>query len=103
MAQDRHTVSSPRGTDNFNNSDKILLGCALGQNVPAGGGAGLAVNIDVTGLDLPSSFGVIVNPGQDATWYITNKTNQGFRIVLAPRLAASTIAANALLDWFLFG
>ena len=38
---------------------------------------------------------MLVNPGQDATWYVTNKTSDSFDVVLNPRLAANVLAAGA--------
>jgi hypothetical protein len=98
-----HTVEAPDGGYGFNQKGRILLASALGAANAAGGGAGAAVTVVVSGLKgLPSNFGVLVNPGQDATWWVDTKTSTGFTIHLLPRLAANTLASGTV-DWYLFG
>jgi hypothetical protein len=100
MALDIHTISVPAGAYGFGANDRIRMGLGLGVANAAGGAAGTAVAVVVTGQKLPPAYSVFVNPGQDATWWITNKTANGFTINLAPRLAANTIAAGTI-DWHL--
>lgn len=98
-----HTLEVPDGAFGFNQKSRALIGAGLAVANAAGGGAGASVTVAVTGLkNLPPNFGVLVNPGQDATWWITNKTSTGFTINLSPRLAANTLASGTV-DWFLFG
>lgn len=98
-----HTLEVPDGAFGFNQKGRALIGAGLGVANVIGGGAGQAVTVVVTGLkNLPTAFGVLVNPGQDATWWVDTKTATGFTIHLLPRLAANTLAAGTV-DWFLFG
>lgn len=98
-----HTLEVPDGAFGFSQKSRALLGAGIGVANAAGGGAGASVTVAVTGLkNLPANFGVLVQPGQDATWWITNKTATGFTINLSPRLAANTLASGTI-DWFLFG
>lgn len=103
MSFDLHTIEVPDGAMGFSQKNRALLGCGIGVANVIGGGAGQAVTVVVTGLkNLPANFGVLVNPGQDATWSVGSKTSTGFTITLNPRLAANTLAAGTV-DWFLFG
>lgn len=45
---------------------------------------------------LPAVYGVQATVDQDATVYITGRTQAGFTVNIAPRLAASTLAAGAV-------
>lgn len=61
-----------------------------------GGGAGQAI---VTAVVLPepwpdANYTVLADVGQDAVWFVTNKTRLGFDFTLRPRLAASTLAVG---------
>lgn len=68
-----------------------------------GAGAGLAVATPVTAIkELPPNYTVLVVPNQDATVWITAKTQAGFTINQAPRLAADTLAAGTV-DVLIFG
>jgi hypothetical protein len=58
--------------------------------------AGNGSAFDVAGLRLPATYSVIPSLDQDCTVYITNRTQTGFRVNVAPRLAASTLAAGTL-------
>lgn len=94
MSQDVHTVSAVPGAQPFGNSDRAHIGLLTGVANAAGSGAGAAVAVNVTGLKLPPKYTVCVSPGQDARWYITNKTAAGFTVNLEPGLAANTLAAS---------
>ena len=101
MSLQIHDLEVPDGAAGFRNKDRIVIGAAFGAANAAGSGAGAAVTVAVTGLkNLPANYAVLVNPGQDATWYISAKTNTGFTINLLPRLAANTLAAGTI-DWVL--
>lgn len=98
-----HTLEVPDGAFGFGQKGRALIGAGLGVANAAGGAAGSAVTVVVSGLkNLPPAYGVIVQPGQDATWFISGKTSTGFTINLLPRLAANTLASGTV-DWFLFG
>lgn len=102
MSFDIHTIAVPDAGFGFNRKDRIMMASGMAVANAAGGGAGQAVTVAVAGFkNLPANMGVLVNPGQDATWWISNKTSTGFTINLAPRLAANTLAAGTV-DWFLF-
>lgn len=96
-----HTLDVPAGGFGFSQKDRAIIAAAFGVANAAGGSAGAAVTVVVSGLSgLPSNYGVLVNPGQDATWFVDTKTSTGFTIHLLPRLAANTLASGTV-DWFL--
>lgn len=97
-----HTIDVPDGGFGFAQKGRALMACASGV-ANASGAAGAAVTVAVTGLKgLPANYVVIVNPGQDATWFVSGKTATGFTITLTPRLAANSLSAGSI-DWFLVG
>jgi len=73
--------------------DRVTFANLVGVANSAGGGAGQSVTVAVA-LALPASYSVMVNPGQDATWYVSGKTTTGFNVTLTPRLAANTLASG---------
>ena len=91
-------VQVPDGCDQPNELDRITIGQLKAVANGAGGGAGAAVNVDVTGLQLPAKYQVLVTTKADVTWFVpeANKTTAGFRVTLEPRLAANTIASGAI-------
>lgn len=95
MSQAIHIIESP---DKLGPAlgDRIVIGVKAGQANVIGSGAGAEVTIAITGMQLPANYAVLVSPNQDATWYISGKTAAGFTIHLAPRLAASTLAAGTV-------
>ncbi len=97
MPIDIHTIESPDGATPAR-TDRAVIGFLPGVANAAGSGAGAAVTVAVTGLVLPPSYSVVVNPGQDATWFVSqsSKTGAGFTVTLNPRLAANTLAAGAI-------
>ena len=96
MSLDLHTVEIIADTQPAR-QDRLLVGQKVAVANLAGGGAGQAVTVAVAFKDpLPASYGVYVNPGQDATWYVSGKTAQGFNVTLSPRLAANTLAAGTI-------
>jgi len=96
MAKDLHTVAVSSRSDPLTNEDRVILLVKKGLANAAGGSAGAAVTIAVTGLELPASYTVQVTPSQDATAWITSRTQAGFTVNLAPRLAANTLAAGTV-------
>lgn len=93
-----HETEIPDGCDAPQFLDRLILGNLKGVANGAGGGAGQAVNVDVTGLQLPAKYQVLVTTKADVTWFVpeANKTTAGFRVTLEPRLAANTIASGAI-------
>lgn len=96
-----HTISTMTSATDFGSQDHIRMGLKLAVANAAGSGAGAAVTVAITG-NFPSTYAVLVQPGQDATWWITSKTSAGFTVNLAPRLAASTLASGTI-DIMLIG
>ncbi|RQS29417.1 MULTISPECIES: hypothetical protein [unclassified Burkholderia] len=91
-----HTIESPDGFTPAR-QDRVIVGSLPGIVNAAGGSAGAAVATVVTlpaSASLPANYSVLVNPGQDATWYVSNKTSAGFTVTLTPRLAATTLSAG---------
>lgn len=89
-----HTVAVPSGASQANQG-QVMVGNIPGVANLAGGGAGTSVVTAVAVQGLPASYSVLVNPGQDATWFVTGKTATGFNVTMLPRLAANTLAAGA--------
>ena len=79
-----HTVEIPDGGI-INNFDRVVIGGQIGIANAAGGGAGESVTTAVTFPGgLPPNQAVLVSPSQPCAWSITNKTWQGFNVVLTP-------------------
>lgn len=97
MSLNIHTLTVPNGMPP-QKLDRVNLGSMIGVANAAGSGAGASVAVAVTGLGLPPNYAVVVNPGQDATWYVapSSKTNSGFTVTLNPRLASATLAAGTI-------
>lgn len=96
MSLELHTVEVIADSQTAQ-ADRLLVGQKVAIANVAGASAGAAVTVAVAFKDaLPASYGVYVNPGQDATWYVSGKTAQGFNVTLSPRLAANTLAAGAI-------
>lgn len=94
MALQQHTIERPDG-GSVALLDRVIVGQINGHTNAAGGSAGAAVVTPVSvGNELPDNYSVVVNPGQDATWYVSGKTNSGFNVTLNPRLATNTLAAG---------
>lgn len=94
----QHTIDSPDGATPAH-QDRAVIGVIPGIANVVGGGAGLAVTTTVTlpaSANLPANYAVLVNPGQDATWFVpsASKTFDSFNVTLTPRLAANTLAAG---------
>jgi len=93
MAIDKHTMFVLDGSSAIF-TDRTIVGVLVGV-ANASGGAGAAVTTAVTFAEgLPASYAVFVNPGQDATWYVSAKTSAGFNVVLTSRLAANSVASG---------
>jgi hypothetical protein len=69
-------------------SDRVILGIQLAVANAAGSGSGASVTTTVTFPSatggLPPNFAVLVSPNQACAWSVTNKTWQGFDVVLTP-------------------
>lgn len=92
----QHTIESPDGFTPAH-QDRHVVGVMPGVANVAGSGAGAAVATVVSlppSANLPANYSVLVNPGQDATWYVSAKSFDSFTVTLTPRLAANTLAAG---------
>lgn len=96
MSYDLHTVSVNKASSALAMSDRIAVLLQKQVANAAGGSAGASVTVALTGLELPASYAVFVSPGQDATWWISSRTQAGFTVNLSPRLAANTLAAGSI-------
>ena len=96
MSQILHSIEVPEGAlTGLSQKGRLLVGNLPAQSNAVGGGAGQPVTTAISGLkNLPANYSVVVNPGQDATWYVSGKTSTGFNVTLTPRLAANTLAAG---------
>lgn len=104
MPLDLHTVELIAPAQSAR-QDRLLMGMQLAVASAAGAGAGDSVTVAVAFEEtLPADYAVVVNPDQDATWYVpqSSKTATGFNVVLNPRLASATLAAGAI-DVLVFG
>jgi hypothetical protein len=90
-----HSVEQVDGST-FSRSDRVILANLPGVVTAIGGGAGQSVTTAVVCKGLPAKYTVNVTPNQDATAWVTAKTTSGFNVVIAPRLAASTLAAGTV-------
>lgn len=95
MARDLHTVAVIDGST-LSREDRLILALLPQQAHAIGSGAGVAQTIVVTGLNLPAVYGVQAVPSQDATVWITARTQAGFTVNIAPRLAATTLAVGTV-------
>lgn len=95
MARDLHTIAVLNGSV-LAQEDRLVLLTLPQQATPAGGGAGQSVTLPFTGLSLPAVYSVQVTPSQDATVWITGRSQSGFTVNLAPRLAANTLAVGTV-------
>lgn len=98
MSLIQHSIAIPDGAAPAL-EDRTIIGSIPGIANVAGGSAGAAVTTAVSlpaSANLPANYGVLVNPAQDATWYVpqNSKTSTGFNVVMTPRLAANTLAAG---------
>jgi hypothetical protein len=93
MPQPIHSIDLLDGSNNAW-TDRLVVGMQSGV-ANASGAAAAAVTTAVTfAYELPANYVPVVNPGQDATWYVTNKTSTGFNVVMTSRLAANGITAG---------
>lgn len=96
MAKIVHSVAVADASSPLANPDRlgVLLQTQIANGV--GGGAGAAVAIAITGLELPATYNVQLNPSQDATVWVSARSQTGFTVNIAPRLAATTLSAGAI-------
>jgi hypothetical protein len=91
-----HTLDVAPGSNPLAQPDRVLIALLEGVATAAGGSAGAAVVTPIGNLQLPASYAVQVTPNQDATAFVSGKTNTGFNVTLNPRLAANTLAAGTV-------
>lgn len=78
--------------------DRIVIGS--GKAAVSAGAAGATVTAVVSGLHLPPSYEVLLQPNQAAFAWVTNKTAAGFTINLEPTGSGTIIAAGSV-DFFI--
>jgi hypothetical protein len=92
-----HTVIQGAGSTAFAQKDRMSVVALGAVAYGAGGSAGASVTVAVTGLSLPATYCVLPgDPGQDATVFVSGRTQSGFTLHLSPRLASATLAAGAV-------
>lgn len=96
MSKVVHSVSVMPGSDALAFEDRVVTLLKKQLANAAGGSAGASVAVAVSGLQLPPKYSVFVTPSQDATFWISNRTQTGFTVNLSPRLAANTLAAGTI-------
>ena len=94
MGLDIHTIDVAPGSNPTAQPDRVAF--AILPNVPnlAGGSANTPVVTAITGLQLPANYTAQVTPSQDATAFVSGKTQTGFNVTLVPRQTTSTLAAG---------
>ena len=94
MALEQHTIAIPTGATPAL-TDRTIIGSLPGVANPAGSAAGASVAVAVAfGNELPADYGVYVNPGQAAGWWISGKSNTGFTVNLIPIVSTAILAAG---------
>lgn len=91
----KHIISDHGG---FGSSDSVRMALALAVVLAADTNAGQA-NVTAIAFSTPfpdANYAVLVEVGQDVTWWVTDKTAAGFNLHVSPRLAANQIAAGTL-------
>lgn len=94
MAIDIHTIANLAGAP-FTRTDRVFMGVTVAP-YGAGGSAGAAVTVPVTGLDLPPSALVFASLGVDATAFVSGQSSTGLTLTIQPRLASATLAAGSV-------
>lgn len=96
MPSEFHTLEAKDGST-FARTDRVIIATATVANA-AGGSAGASVTVSFATAfsDLPASYSVFFDAGQDAVAFATSKTGTGFSATLNPRLATNTLAAGNL-------
>lgn len=94
MSQVVHTVSAVPGAQRLALGDRLQVGLLNAVANAAGGSAGAAVAVAITGLTLPAKYVVLVSASQNAGYYITGKTSSGFTVNLFPGNPANTLGAG---------
>jgi len=94
MGLDIHTIEVAPGSNPTAQPDRVAFAILPNVANVAGGSANTAVATAITGLQLPANYTVEVTPNQDATAFVTAKTQTGFTVNLAPRQTTSTLAAG---------
>jgi hypothetical protein len=98
MPLDFHSLELADGSSLTSRTDRLII-CFLPNVANAAGAEGAAVNVAVSGLSLPSTYGVQVEPSQAVVTSMTNKTFGGFTVTLTPLSSTQTIAAGNLDIW----
>jgi hypothetical protein len=96
MGIDVHTIEQIGNTSNFARTDRVFLAAFPQTANVAGSGAGVAVTTVFSGLELPSTFSVIVTGlTQNAFVSVTGRSHSGFSVVLTPTASGITLASGS--------
>jgi hypothetical protein len=98
MPIDMHTIEAGAGST-FAFSDRVKIWNLPGVATAAAGGEGdnVTTAISFPNVDLPAAYSVLVGGiSQDATAYVTEKTDSGFNVILVPPSSSVTLAAGTL-------
>jgi hypothetical protein len=79
-----------------NQAAQTYVATQLGIANGAGSGAGASVTVPVTFPypGLPAEYCVMVTPSQPCFFGVTNKTSNGFSVVLTPQDSLTTLSAG---------
>jgi len=78
-----------------NNHNPVIFAQACGV-ANASGGAGVTVTTAVTFTEvLPTTYSVLVQPGQGVGWFISAKVAKGFSVNLVPFSAGASVASGS--------
>jgi hypothetical protein len=95
MPIDMHTVEVADGSTPTARTDRLITAFLPGL-ANAAGAEGAAVTTTVSGLVLPSVYGIHAMPSQAAVVSFGAKTNSGFTITLTPLSSTQTIGAGTI-------
>jgi hypothetical protein len=94
MSLDIHTLQVANGSV-VSQQDRVVLYTQPNIVNAAGGSAGASVTTAVAfGEPLPVNYSVSVTPSQACFDAVTNKTQNGFNVVLTPTLSSVTLGAG---------
>jgi hypothetical protein len=95
MCIDVRVVEQIGNTSNFARTDRVFLAVFPQTANVAGSGAGVAVTTVFGGLELPSTFSVVVSGmSQNAFVSVTGRSHSGFSVVLTPTASGITLASG---------
>lgn len=94
MGLDIHTIDVAPGSSPLAQPDRIAFANLPNQANGAGGSAGAAVTVAITGLQLPPTYSVQGCMSQAGDLSVSSKTQTGFTVTLTPPSSSVTLAAG---------